>query len=186
MILVINYDAAWPVRFEELKELYISQLSKYNVRVVSVEHVGSTSVPGLAAKPIIDCDIVVELADVELASEALVDLGFIARGELGIAQRWAFGEPPNLSGTHTYVVAAGCLSLRNHLCLRETLRSNPVLRDEYSRTKKEAAKVASDIDEYGQLKSSMIQQILAVGGLSSKDLDAISRQNVPSHNEVPR
>ena len=60
------------------------------VPVVAIEHVGSTSVPGLAAKPIIDCDIVVREADVVAASNILMSLGFTPLGELGIPQRWAY------------------------------------------------------------------------------------------------
>jgi GrpB-like predicted nucleotidyltransferase (UPF0157 family) len=56
----------------------------------TIEHVGSTSVPRLAAKPIIDCDIVVAEGDVPAASGVLIGLGLTPLGELGIPQRWAF------------------------------------------------------------------------------------------------
>jgi GrpB-like predicted nucleotidyltransferase (UPF0157 family) len=88
------------------------------VTVIAIEHVGSTSVPGLAAKPVIDCDIVVRESDVAPGSDVLVSLGFTPEGDLGIPQRWAFREPARLSGTHTYVTVAGSLSLCNHLALR--------------------------------------------------------------------
>jgi GrpB protein len=60
------------------------------VPVVAIEHVGSTSVHGLSAKPIIDCDIVAAEQDVSAASETLIALGFKHLGELGIPMRWAF------------------------------------------------------------------------------------------------
>src|SRR5258708_39430665 len=94
------------------------------VAIVAIEHVGSTSVPGLAAKPIIDCDLIVSGADVSAASSVLVSLGFTPLGELGIPQRWAFKEPARLAGTNTYVIVDGCLSLRNHLAVRDVLRAN--------------------------------------------------------------
>lgn len=105
-------------------------MAEAEVPVVSIEHVGSTSVPDLAAKPIIDYDIVVEAEQVILSSEVLERLGFIPRGELGAPQRWAFYEPEHLSGTNTYVVVAGSLALKNHLAVRDVLCDNDALRAE--------------------------------------------------------
>jgi GrpB-like predicted nucleotidyltransferase (UPF0157 family) len=59
VITVVDYDPAWPERFEMLRNEYAAAMAGAGVVVVAIEHVGSTSVPGLAAKPIIDCDIVV-------------------------------------------------------------------------------------------------------------------------------
>ena len=95
------------------------------VPVVAIEHVGSTAVPGLAAKPVLDCDIVVAEQDVAAGSRALTGLGFTPLGELGIPLRWAFKEPKRLAGTNTYLVVAGSLSLRNHLAVRDSLRADP-------------------------------------------------------------
>jgi GrpB-like predicted nucleotidyltransferase (UPF0157 family) len=139
MIAVVDYDPAWPERFEILRAEYAGAMAASGVRVVSIEHVGSTSVPGLAAKPIIDCDIVVREADVAAASDVLISLGFTPLGELGIPLRWAFKEPARLSGTNTYVIVEGCLSLRNHLAVRDVLRARAALRDEYAAVKGAAA-----------------------------------------------
>ena len=56
MIVVTEYDPAWPARFERLRAEYAAAMDAAGVPVVAIEHVGSTSVPGLAAKPVIDCD----------------------------------------------------------------------------------------------------------------------------------
>ena len=122
VITVVEYDPAWPERFEMLRNEYAVAMAAAGVPVVAIEPVGSTSVPGLAAKPIIDCDIVVREADVAEASSVLMSLGFAPLGELGIPYRWAFKEPARLSGTNTYVIVDGCLSLRNHLAVRDVLR----------------------------------------------------------------
>jgi len=90
---VVEYDASWPRRFEAFEEEYRAALKRSAVEVVGIEHVGSTAVPGLAAKPIIDCGIVVDAEHVVPASDVLVGLGFRPLGELGIPQRWAFKEP---------------------------------------------------------------------------------------------
>ena len=71
MIVVTEYDPGWPRRFEELRREYAAAMADAGVPVVAIEHVGSTSVPGLAAKPVIDCDIVVAGRDVAAASDVL-------------------------------------------------------------------------------------------------------------------
>ncbi len=93
MITVPDYDPAWPERFKTLRDEYLEAMVGAGVPVVAIEHVGSTSVPGLAAKPIIDCHIVVQRDDVDAASDVLISLGFTPLGELSIPERWAFKEP---------------------------------------------------------------------------------------------
>lgn len=156
------------------------------VPVVAIEHVGSTSVPGLAAKPVIDCDIVVAEQDVAAGSEVLTGLGFKPEGQLGVPLRWAFKEPERLAGTNTYVIVAGSLSLRNHLAVRDTLRADPGLRQQYAAVKKQAGATAANIDEYGRAKNATVQEILAAAGLTEAERAAIDGNRVPSHDEFPR
>jgi GrpB-like predicted nucleotidyltransferase (UPF0157 family) len=186
VISVVEYDPGWPARFEELRQEYARAMAGAGVPVVAIEHVGSTSVPGLAAKPIIDCDIVVAEPDVAAASQVLAGLGFRPLGELGIPLRWAFKEPEWLAGTNTYVVVAGSLSLRNHLAVRGILRSDPGLRQQYAAVKRRVGATAANIDEYGQGKNAVIQQILDAAGLTKAERAAIDANQVPSHDEVPR
>jgi len=186
VITVVEYDPSWPERFAALRDEYAGAMATARVAVEAIEHVGSTSVPGLAAKPIIDCDIVVAEANVTAAASVLVSLGFTPLGELGIPLRWAFKEPARLSGTNTYVIVDGCLSLRNHLAVRDVLRADAALRDEYAAVKREAGVRAANIDEYGQAKTAMVQKILAAAGLTADQRASIAANQVPSHDEVPR
>lgn len=186
MITVVDYDPGWPDLFAALRAEYAAALAEAGVPVAAIEHVGSTSVPGLAAKPVIDCDIVVAEDDVVAASDVLVGLGFTPQGELGIPQRWAFEAPDRLPRTNTYVVVGGSLSMRNHLAVRETLRANSELRDRYAATKKRVGAEASDIDEYGQGKNAIVQEILAAAGLSDAERASIDANQMPSHTELPR
>jgi GrpB-like predicted nucleotidyltransferase (UPF0157 family) len=186
VISVVEYDPGWPQRFEHLRREYAEAMAAAGVPVLAIEHVGSTSVPGLAAKPIIDCDIVVALPDVAAATQVLIRLGFTSLGELGIPLRWAFKEPGRLAGTNTYVVVAGSLSLRNHLAVRDTLRADPAMRGQYAAVKRQVGAVAADIDEYGRGKNAMVQQILAAAGLTEEERASIDADQVPSHHEVPR
>lgn len=176
---VVEYDDRWPARFEELRAEYAAALVRAGVPVVAIEHVGSTSVPGLAAKPVIDVDIVVAAAQVEAASAALVGLGFELRGELGIPQRWAFRPPARLGATHTYVVVDGSLALRNHLAVRAALRADAALREEYAAAKRAAGADAADMDAYIAAKNATVQRLLQAGGLTAAERSEIDGQQLP-------
>jgi GrpB-like predicted nucleotidyltransferase (UPF0157 family) len=186
VISVVEYDPAWPRRFEQLRQEYATAMAAAGVTVLAIEHVGSTSVQGLAAKPIIDCDIVVAEKDVAAASQALAGLGFRPLGELGIPLRWAFKEPERLAGTNTYVVVAGALSLRNHLAVRDILRARADLREQYAAVKRRVGAEAAGIEEYGRGKNAVIQEILAAAGLTDDERAIIDANQVPSHEEFPR
>jgi len=186
VITVVDYDPDWPRRFEELRSEYADAMAAAGVPVIAIEHVGSTSVPGLAAKPVIDCDIVVRAEDVQAAGDVLSALGFTPLGELGIPQRWAFKEPARLAGTNTYVIVAGCLSLRNHLGVRDALRADKGLRDEYGAVKKQVGLLAANIDDYGQSKSNVVVKILRAAGLTESDIASIAANQIPTHEELPR
>jgi GrpB-like predicted nucleotidyltransferase (UPF0157 family) len=165
VITVVEYDPAWPERFAALRDEYSAAMADAGVPVLAIEHVGSTSVPGLAAKPVIDCDIVVSEARVRAASAVLVSLGFTPEGDLGRPGRWAFREPERLSRTNTYVLVDGCPALRNHLAVRDVLRADAELRDEYAAVKRAAAVHAGTIDEYVAEKSGVVRKVLAVAGI---------------------
>lgn len=186
MITVVDYDPAWPQRFEELRQEYAREMATAAVPVLAIEHIGSTSVPGLAAKPIIDCDIVVAERDIAAASQTLESLGFRPLGELGIPLRWAFKEPQRLAGTNTYVVVEGSLSLRSHLAVRNILRTDSQLRERYATVKRRVGATAANIDEYGRGKNAMIRQILSAAGLTDAERASIDANRVPSHDEIPR
>jgi GrpB-like predicted nucleotidyltransferase (UPF0157 family) len=173
VITVVAYDPTWPDRFERLRGEYAAAMNAAGVRPVAIEHVGSTSVPGLAAKPVIDCDIVVAEQDVEAASQVLIGMGFRRLGE-------------RLGRTNTYVVVEGCLSLKNHLAVRDTLRNDPGLRQRYAAVKRQVGATAANIDEYGRGKEAIIQTILATAGLSDAERASIGANQVPGHDELPR
>lgn len=95
-------------------------------------------------------------------------LGFRPEGELGIPQRWAFKEPRRLDRTNTYVIVDGSLALWNHLRLRDALRASTRLRDRYGAVKKSIGATAASIEEYGEGKNAVIQQILESAGLADE------------------
>jgi len=174
-ILVEPYDESWPDRFNVLKRNYEEAL--VGNPILSIEHVGSTSVPGLWAKPTIDIDIVVKAEHLQGAISALEKYGYKSRGELGIKGRWAFEATNVPYKTNTYVVEADSLALKNHLAAREVLRENSELRDEYSAIKQELAIKTADINIYVEGKIEVLQRILKLGGLSDEELDEIADAN---------
>ena len=175
MITVVDYDPAWPRAFDELRRRY--EMALGGVVIVAIEHVGSTSVPGLAAKPVIDVDIVVAREHVTDVIAAMELAGFRSLGDLGIPDRWALDAPTGLPRTNTYVVVDGSLAVRNHLGVRAVLRGDSVLRDEYASLKRSIAAQVDDIDEYVEAKTTFLSTVLERAGLTPEERRLIEQAN---------
>lgn len=157
---VVPYQSLWPRDFRSIA----AQLRPVLAGIPHcIEHVGSTSVPGLAAKPIIDLDVVVPSAAlVQDAIAALAAAGCVHQGDLGIAGQEAFEVLPGLPHHHLYVVVAGTLPHRNHIDFRDFLRSHPVEAARYAALKLELAHLlGTDRPQYGARKSTMVHDLLA-------------------------
>lgn len=133
--------------------------------VITIEHIGSTAVPGLAAKPIIDLDAVLSSpTDLPEAIRLLARIGYVHEGDLGIAGREGFRSPPSEPRHHLYVVAAGAKELRRHLAFRDALRTDGDLRDSYAALKRSlAVQYKDDRNSYTQAKSAFIKSALSAG-----------------------
>jgi GrpB-like predicted nucleotidyltransferase (UPF0157 family) len=178
-VLVVPSSPAWPQQFEQVAAVLRAALS--GVPSAVVEHVGSTSVAGLAAKPVLDIDVVVEGRHVADAVAALTAVGYVHRGDLGVADREAFFAPDEAPRRNVYVCRAGALSVRNHLAVRDVLRARPDLRDEYAAVKTAlAADPTMDTDTYVAGKSAVLQKVLAVSDLTEDERLQILRLNDPS------
>jgi len=176
-IIVCAYDPSWPAHFAQLAAPIRHQLANYTA--IAVEHVGSTAVPGLAAKPIIDMDIVVQHpADIPGIIAALAPLGYGHRGDLGIAGREAFSRPTNTLAHNLYLGLASAPSMRNHLLLRDYLRQHPQAVLAYGQLKQQLAQqYPDDIDAYVAGKSQFIADILTAQGMDTQQVADIQRQN---------
>ena len=176
---MVDSSSRWAEQFTEVARVLRDALT--DVTSASVEHVGSTSVPGLAAKPVLDIDVVVSRADVPAAVAALGRVGYVHRGDLGVAGREAFHAPDATPRRHVYVCESGTLNVRNHLAVRDVLRSRDDLRDAYASVKQAlAADPEMDIDTYLAGKSAVLQQVLESSGeFSDDELRAIHRLNDP-------
>lgn len=181
-IVVKRYNPEWVTRFESLKNQIWPVVQEF---ASSIEHVGSTSVPGLAAKPIIDVDIVVEdVKRLHSVIRSLESIGYVHRGNLGIEGREAFRVPPGSIKHNLYICTKDCTALRNHLLLREHLRANPQSRDGYGNLKEKLATTAISIDEYVEGKTAFIVEILARAGLSVQELEDIRKANEESKKKM--
>ena len=152
---IVEHDPSWAARFEaerpKLAEIF-------DGRAVAIEHIGSTSVPGLCAKPIVD--ILVGLRELELSEaeiEAMEGLGYEYLGEFGLPGRLYFrkGEPRT---HHVHVVAHGGEHWRRHLAFRDALRSNPEERRRYDELKRRLAEEGHPRDVYSELKTPFIRE----------------------------
>jgi len=120
VLTIQDYDPSWPQRFETLCAGIAAALGEM---VSVIEHVGSTAVPGLAAKPIIDIDVVLRSAtDLPQVIARLASLGYEHQGNLGIPGREAFRMPPRDWPHHLYVCPPDSQEYRRHLSFRDHLR----------------------------------------------------------------
>lgn len=173
---VVDWSPRWAAQFDEVAAVLREALA--GIASARVEHVGSTSAPGLAAKPVLDVDVIVAPDDVPAAIAALESVGYEHRGDLGVTGREAFFAP-GPPRRNVYVCAAGTANVRNHLAVRDVLRRRDDLRDAYADVKRALAEdPAMDIDTYIAGKSAVLQQVLEESGaFSDAELDAIRRLN---------
>jgi GrpB-like predicted nucleotidyltransferase (UPF0157 family) len=174
-VIVIDYDSDWPWAFERLRPPIWHAVEDV---AVSIEHVGSTSVPGLSAKPVIDIDVVVAGPDVVRVTERLTALGYEHLGDLGVPGREAFRAPPESPPHHLYVCPTESPALANHLAIRDFLRSGPGAAQAYCDLKRKLARDHSeDVDEYGRGKTEFLVAILRDLGFAEDALADIERMN---------
>jgi GrpB-like predicted nucleotidyltransferase (UPF0157 family) len=158
--IIVDYDPAWPPLFRKLANRALTAVGDV---AVGAEHVGSTAVPGLAAKPIIDLDLVLRsTADIPIAIARLAPLGYVHEGDLGIPGREAFRWPPSEPRHHLYALPADCPELRRHLAFREYLCTHPDAASAYGDLKRAAAqRYPGDRAAYMEAKEALIRAILA-------------------------
>src|SRR6266571_937284 len=145
--LVVDPDPEWPDQFRRLRDKVWPAVSDF---ALAIEHVGSMSVRGLAAKPVIDLDIVIPSRnETPIAVAQLGQMGYEHLGDLGIEDREAFRAPEGGPAHNLYVCPRYSLALRNHLALRDHLRAHSADVAAYTALKKRLAEqFRGDIDGY--------------------------------------
>jgi len=158
-VKIHTYDPDWPRVFEVLRDRIAAAVDPQTLRV---EHVGSTSVPGLAAKPIVDLILVVATRDdLEVVIDRLGKIGYQHQGDLGIAGREAFTTPQHAPAHHLYVCAEDSTALSRMLAFRDILRSDPSAARLYEALKRSLAeRFKDDRSAYTDAKTSFVEGIL--------------------------
>ena len=158
--MVVDYDPEWPRLFAELRERLLAALEGV---CTTVEHVGSTAVPGLAAKPVVDMDAVVSKPeDVPVAVARLEQLGYEHVGDGDVPGRAAFHWPPAEHRHHLYVVVEGTDAHRRHLLFRDYLRTHPDEAQRYGELKRALSRrYRDDRPAYTDGKDEFVARVLA-------------------------
>ena len=168
-VSVVPHDPAWAEAFR-LAEAEL--IGAFAPEPVVVHHIGSTSVPGLWSKPVIDILIeVAALAAAEQATPRLEALGYGAKGEYGIAGRRYFSRPASGRSlkVHLHAFAVGHEGIRRHLAFRDYLRAHPAIAGDYGELKRDlATRHADDRDRY-QTEKAAFCQALESAALSWRD-----------------
>lgn len=163
---VLTYDSAWATEFEKIKVELESALGDF---IIGIEHVGSTAVEGLSAKPCIDIDVIIKDYEIfDSVVRKLNAIGYIHEGDLGIRDREAFkySNKPQLMKHHLYVCPQYSEELHRHITFRDFLRSNKDAVKKYSLEKESAARLfPDDIDKYIEQKSPCIEELYKMCGL---------------------
>jgi GrpB-like predicted nucleotidyltransferase (UPF0157 family) len=158
-VVLVDYDADWPVLFRREAERIRGALGD---AALKIEHAGSTSVPGLAAKPIIDVVLVVaESADETAYVPALEAVGYVLRIREPDWFEHRLLKGPDTS-VNVHVFSSGCPEIERMLLFRDRLRRNASDRELYEQTKRELAKKDwRYTQDYADAKEGVVEQIIA-------------------------
>jgi GrpB-like predicted nucleotidyltransferase (UPF0157 family) len=178
-VIVVPYNPTWPLVFG-VERTRIERVLSATDLSLAIEHIGSTSVPGLAAKPVLDimggCR---EEDEMPAMIDALIDAGYIHRGPQGIPDREFFrlGNPRRI---HLHLTVVGSQFWKSQLTFRDYLRSHEDGRNEYARLKCElAANFPRDRAAYIEAKGAWIQSVLATA------ITGTARRVPPSSSRPP-
>jgi len=167
-IRIVDYDPQWPILYEEEKASILGVIGDL---VLDIQHIGSTAVAGLGAKPIIDIMVAIRgLALIEKCIQPLQTIGYEYRGEYGIPGRHFFRKPPGdleARTHHLHLVEKESDFWERHILFRDFLRVHPEETQRYYELKRElASKFVSDRDAYTDAKTSFIESVVNKASLS--------------------
>ncbi len=157
MIIIENYNPNWPDQYEQERAAIVQAIGPY---ITNIEHAGSTSIPGLAAKPVID--ICIDLNSYPLPAEAITAMGALGYehlGEYGIHERHYFRKVSPRS-YHIHAYSPGNIEWDAHILFRDYLRAHPQAARQYERLKRELAARHTDRHDYTDDKTDFVHGTL--------------------------
>lgn len=161
-VVIVDYDPQWPILYEEEKRLILEAVGH---KVLAVEHIGSTAVRGLGAKPIIDMMTGVHKpSDADECLPLLQDIGYtsVTPQPEDPDHYYCLGKGPHSVVYHLHLMKFGSYSWEKHLLFRDHLRTHPDVAQQYCEIKKKlAAKHGSDRAAYTEAKTSFIEHVIA-------------------------
>ncbi|GGX41155.1 GrpB family protein [Saccharospirillum salsuginis] len=166
---VVDYRPEWPNEYRHEEGRLTSTLGEC---LVAVHHIGSTSVPGLAAKPVIDILLEVrDLEELDTYDSAMARLGYEVMGEFGIERRRFYRKGGDQRTHHVHAFPAGDEHVTRHLAFRDYLIAHPEVADEYDRLKRKIAdEYRTDSDGYCGAKNDFVvhHEYLALAWFSNR------------------
>jgi len=167
VVRLAPYSSEWPKLFEEEEKLLRGLIGKC---VIDIQHIGSTSIPGMTAKPILDIGIAIaRFQEGKRCVKPIESLGYEYRGENGIPGRHYFakGDPRT---HHLHMLELDSEEWRKHITFRNFLRENKEMAREYARLKRDLAeKFRNDRLSYTEGKSDFVAAILKMAGCNTVD-----------------
>ncbi len=168
-ITIVDYDPNWTAQYTSESRLLMARIGQY---IEQIEHVGSTSVPGLAAKPIID--ILIGVQTLKIADtyciQPIVEMGYIYKKAHEVAMPfrryfYKLGDAHTIESRghthHIHLVETGCAFWKDHLLFRDYLRSHPKDRNAYAKLKRELAPHFENGSDYATAKTEFIEMVKA-------------------------
>ncbi|RJU00844.1 GrpB family protein [Arthrobacter frigidicola] len=175
-IVVVAPSPHGAEQYRAVAEELVAALAE--VPVDAIKHVGSTSVPGLPAKPILGIDVIVQRNNLGSAIRALEQVGYLHCGDLGVIDREALTAPDENPSRNVYLCVADTQHVRNHLAVRDTLRAHPDLRDRYGAVKLQlASEPGMNIHRYLAGKPEILREVLVLSNLTAEEKQAILELN---------
>jgi GrpB-like predicted nucleotidyltransferase (UPF0157 family) len=168
MVEILPYQKSWPSEFQKIAALLRQTLGQLAVRI---DHVGSTAVPGLPAKDVIDLQITVSALDAQVIS-AMLTLGYTQPegvwrdhrpphfvGPETDWEKWFFRPPPDQRPTNTHVRVQGRANQQYALLVRDYLRTHPASAAAYAEVKRRLARHLADLQTYAEVKDPAVDLI---------------------------
>ncbi|TCA55452.1 GrpB family protein [Rhizobium leguminosarum bv. viciae] len=156
---LVPHDLQWPQAFQRIRDRLLTLLPQ----ALSIDHIGSTSIPGMTAKPLIDIDIVLpDLGHIEGATRVLLVEGYEPRGNRYDDEVWAFLSRGSVPAERVYLCPSGNGTHRNRLAFRDYLIADPQAAADYAALKRRlAAEFRMDGDRYTAHKREFVDAIVA-------------------------